>query len=208
MLETIREYGLECLAEKGELEAARQAHAQCILALAEEAAPHLKTLQEVGWLQRLERDMDNFRRGSPSTRCCSPGSIPPRSVTQSQRVSLRKALPSRAITTMSKRCRIVSWDSPTWLWHRSSTCEPSASWAQMRRCVKPPGFPSIRSSVPPMIAVSSMFAPSLGEKLLLPCWPKDAPCRSAKPLSPAMSRQGTILPLKLPLYRSLPTPLD
>jgi predicted ATPase/class 3 adenylate cyclase len=37
MLETIREYGLECLAASGEMEAAQQAHAAYYLALAEEA---------------------------------------------------------------------------------------------------------------------------------------------------------------------------
>ena len=41
MLETIREYGLERLAECGELELARQAHTNYYLALSEEAEPEL-----------------------------------------------------------------------------------------------------------------------------------------------------------------------
>src|SRR5207244_13570235 len=41
LLETIREYGLECLEHSGEREAAQQAHARYYLALAEQAAPHL-----------------------------------------------------------------------------------------------------------------------------------------------------------------------
>jgi len=63
MLETIREYGLECLAANGELEPARQAHAQCFLALAEEAAPHLNRPQETEdvWIRRLEREVENIR---------------------------------------------------------------------------------------------------------------------------------------------------
>jgi predicted ATPase len=42
LLETIREYRLECLIDAGELEAARSAHAAYYLALAEEAEPHLQ----------------------------------------------------------------------------------------------------------------------------------------------------------------------
>jgi predicted ATPase/DNA-binding CsgD family transcriptional regulator len=42
LLETIREYGLECLESCGELEATRTAHAEYYLALAEQAAPHLR----------------------------------------------------------------------------------------------------------------------------------------------------------------------
>ncbi|HET8852882.1 MAG TPA: hypothetical protein VFN02_10170, partial [Ktedonobacteraceae bacterium] len=37
LLETIREYGLECLADTGELEAAQAAHAEYYLAFAEKA---------------------------------------------------------------------------------------------------------------------------------------------------------------------------
>jgi hypothetical protein len=39
MLETIREYGLEVLAARGEMEITRQAHALYYLRLAEEAEP-------------------------------------------------------------------------------------------------------------------------------------------------------------------------
>jgi len=50
LLETIREYGLEALAEKGELERTRQAHASYYLALAEKAEPALLAHNKVcGW---------------------------------------------------------------------------------------------------------------------------------------------------------------
>ena len=61
MLETIREYGLECLAACGELEATRRAHAFYYLALSEEAAPELAGPHSAVWLQRLEREHDNLR---------------------------------------------------------------------------------------------------------------------------------------------------
>jgi predicted ATPase len=54
MLETIREYGLEVLAECGEDELARHAHATYYLALAEEAEPALIGPAQATWLQRLE----------------------------------------------------------------------------------------------------------------------------------------------------------
>ena len=47
MLETVREYGLECLRESGETEALARAHAHYYLALADEAEPHLKSAQQV-----------------------------------------------------------------------------------------------------------------------------------------------------------------
>jgi len=61
MLETIREYALECLAASGELDAIRQRHAACLLALAEEAEPKLTGSEQKQWLDRLETEHDNLR---------------------------------------------------------------------------------------------------------------------------------------------------
>ncbi|HZU00201.1 MAG TPA: tetratricopeptide repeat protein [Ktedonobacteraceae bacterium] len=61
MLETIREYGLECLAAGGETEASRQAHAVYYLALVEETEPKLLGPEQVVWFERLEREHDNLR---------------------------------------------------------------------------------------------------------------------------------------------------
>jgi predicted ATPase/class 3 adenylate cyclase len=61
LLETVREYGLECLRESGEAELSQQAHARYYLALAEEAEPHLKGAQQVRWWRRLEREQENLR---------------------------------------------------------------------------------------------------------------------------------------------------
>jgi predicted ATPase/DNA-binding CsgD family transcriptional regulator len=60
-LDTIREFGLEYLAANGELEIARQAHAQYYLALAEKAEPELFGSRQAMWLNRLEQKHDNFR---------------------------------------------------------------------------------------------------------------------------------------------------
>src|SRR6266700_1910 len=59
--ETIREYGLEALVANQELEAARQAHAEYYLRLSEEAEAHLEGAEQVGWLERLEREYANLR---------------------------------------------------------------------------------------------------------------------------------------------------
>ena len=61
LLETIREYGLERLAEAGETEATREAHAAYYLALAEEAEPHLKGAEQIRWFARLEQERANLR---------------------------------------------------------------------------------------------------------------------------------------------------
>ena len=61
MLETIREYGLERLAESGELDSVGRAHAAYCLELAEEAAPKLKGGEQQIWLNRLEIEHDNLR---------------------------------------------------------------------------------------------------------------------------------------------------
>jgi DNA-binding CsgD family transcriptional regulator/tetratricopeptide (TPR) repeat protein len=85
LLETIREYGLECLQSSGELEATRTAHAAYYLQLSEEAAPHLRgavwpshfhafmphVAEEAApqwhgtehghWVAYLERDQENLR---------------------------------------------------------------------------------------------------------------------------------------------------
>jgi predicted ATPase/DNA-binding CsgD family transcriptional regulator len=64
MLETIREYGLECLAaseEAGEAEATRLAHANYYLQLAEVTEQKLRSAQQAIWLEQLEREHDNLR---------------------------------------------------------------------------------------------------------------------------------------------------
>jgi predicted ATPase/DNA-binding CsgD family transcriptional regulator len=61
MLETIREYGLEVTTTPGELEAARLAHAQYYLALAEEAESHLYAQGQQRWSIPLEQEYDNLR---------------------------------------------------------------------------------------------------------------------------------------------------
>lgn len=60
MLETIREFGLERLAESGEQSAMVRAHAEYFLALAE-AAERRGASYTPEWLTRLESERDNFR---------------------------------------------------------------------------------------------------------------------------------------------------
>ncbi|MCA1705883.1 MAG: tetratricopeptide repeat protein [Actinobacteria bacterium] len=67
MLETIREFAADKLLECGEAEEIRRAHAEFFRALAEEAEPHLVEAAHKEWLDRLERDHDNFRAALGST---------------------------------------------------------------------------------------------------------------------------------------------
>jgi tetratricopeptide (TPR) repeat protein len=61
LLETVRAYALERLAESGKEGAVRQRHAEYYLALAEEADPHLRTAEQPVWLDRLEAERGNMR---------------------------------------------------------------------------------------------------------------------------------------------------
>ncbi|MFF0312663.1 ATP-binding protein [Streptosporangium sp. NPDC004379] len=60
MLATIREYGLERLADSGLAGSARVAHAACFLELAERAAPHLRGAGQPYWLGVLTAEEDNL----------------------------------------------------------------------------------------------------------------------------------------------------
>jgi predicted ATPase/DNA-binding CsgD family transcriptional regulator len=61
MLETVREYGLECLAMSGELELTRQVHANYYLTLAVEVRPKPEDPQSAVCLERLEQEHGNLR---------------------------------------------------------------------------------------------------------------------------------------------------
>src|SRR5450755_39256 len=61
MLETVREYGQECLLSSGDALPTQHAHALSYLALAEEAEPSLTSVEQGRWLDRLEREHENLR---------------------------------------------------------------------------------------------------------------------------------------------------
>ncbi|GII30851.1 BTAD domain-containing putative transcriptional regulator [Planotetraspora mira] len=60
MLETIRAYALERLAEAGESGEFHRRHARHFLALAEEAEPHLRAAGQLEWIARLGAEQDNL----------------------------------------------------------------------------------------------------------------------------------------------------
>ncbi|MFI8952055.1 BTAD domain-containing putative transcriptional regulator [Streptomyces sp. NPDC053750] len=61
MFETVRAFGAERLAESGEQERFRAAHAAYFLQLAERAEPCLRRTEQVEWLARLTAEQDNFQ---------------------------------------------------------------------------------------------------------------------------------------------------
>lgn len=62
LLESVREFGIDCLRRGGEWEASQQAHSAYYLALMEQAEPHLKGTAQEEWLARLECERENLRR--------------------------------------------------------------------------------------------------------------------------------------------------
>ncbi|WP_182901415.1 BTAD domain-containing putative transcriptional regulator [Microbispora sp. H10830] len=60
MLETIKAYAAERLAESGDERQVRLAHAEFFARLAEAAEPHLRRAEQLEWLARLSADHDNL----------------------------------------------------------------------------------------------------------------------------------------------------
>jgi predicted ATPase/DNA-binding CsgD family transcriptional regulator/DNA-binding XRE family transcriptional regulator len=61
MMATIREYGLECLAARGETEGARRAHAEYYLRFVEEVEPKLLSVDQQWWVGLLDQEYENVR---------------------------------------------------------------------------------------------------------------------------------------------------
>lgn len=61
LLHVMREYGRERLQRLGEMPQMQERHARYYLEVAEEAEPELTGPQQAHWLNRLEREHDNFR---------------------------------------------------------------------------------------------------------------------------------------------------
>jgi predicted ATPase len=75
MLETIREFATERLGESGEAHEVRRRHTQHFLALAEEAARADLRWHPGDWLDRLEREHDNFRATLDRLEAASEGEL-------------------------------------------------------------------------------------------------------------------------------------
>jgi predicted ATPase len=78
MLEPIRQYALEKLEERGEIEVVKRAHAAYFLAMAERAEPELMGEEAVMWLAELGREVANLRaspgRSMPTGSLATSGS--------------------------------------------------------------------------------------------------------------------------------------
>jgi predicted ATPase len=61
LLETLRDYGVERLVERGDLERLQHRHAAYYLELAEEAAPHFVGSDELPWFDRIDDELPNLR---------------------------------------------------------------------------------------------------------------------------------------------------
>ena len=63
MLETLREFGLDRLAARGEVGSVRRRHAARFASLVRVAGPHTRTADQLVWMVRLEAERDNILAG-------------------------------------------------------------------------------------------------------------------------------------------------
>jgi predicted ATPase/DNA-binding XRE family transcriptional regulator len=73
MLETIREYARDRLAERGEAEALRRTHAEQYLALVQQAQPQFFDANQNLWFDRMEAELDNLRAALAWSKTASDG---------------------------------------------------------------------------------------------------------------------------------------
>ncbi|MEU4234239.1 BTAD domain-containing putative transcriptional regulator [Nonomuraea sp. NPDC026600] len=101
MLETIRAYASDRLAEAGEADAYRRRHVVHLLDLAERAVPELRTGAQVEWIERLSAERDDYS------------------------VALRWALDQRDVELALRLCAALNW-----YWWMCGYRRDSATWAR------------------------------------------------------------------------------
>ncbi|MFI9597317.1 BTAD domain-containing putative transcriptional regulator [Nonomuraea sp. NPDC052265] len=101
MLETIRAYALERLAEAGETAEYRDRHALHLLDLAERAVPELRTATQVEWIERLSAERDDFA------------------------AALRRLIDRRDVGPALRLCAALNW-----YWWMCGYRRESAAWAR------------------------------------------------------------------------------
>jgi predicted ATPase/DNA-binding SARP family transcriptional activator len=101
MLETIRAYASDRLAEAGEVETYRRRQVVHLLDLAERAVPELRTGAQIEWIERLSAERDGYS------------------------VALRWALDERDVEFALRLCSAL-----TWYWWMCGYRRESAAWAR------------------------------------------------------------------------------
>ncbi|WP_431923272.1 BTAD domain-containing putative transcriptional regulator [Nonomuraea jabiensis] len=100
MLETIRAYALERLAEAGEVGEYRRRHAAYLVDLAERAVPELRTAAQIAWIERLSAERDDFA------------------------AALRYVIDERDAGSALRLCAALNW-----YWWMTGYRKESATWA-------------------------------------------------------------------------------
>ncbi|GAY12663.1 BTAD domain-containing putative transcriptional regulator [Pseudonocardia sp. N23] len=114
LLETIRDYATERLAEAGEADAVLVAHAAWVVELAEEAEPHLRGADQLRWLAQLRAENDNIA------------------------VALRRATTRRDGPTAHRIVAAMGWS-----WFIRGRYEESVTWVEQVASLTPSGVPAV-----------------------------------------------------------------
>ncbi|ODU04476.1 MAG: hypothetical protein ABT15_16540 [Pseudonocardia sp. SCN 73-27] len=114
LLETIRDYAAERLAEAGEAEAVVAAHADWVVELAETSEPHLRSADQLRWLAPLRAESGNIA------------------------VALRRAVSRRDSATAHRIVAAMGWS-----WFIRGRYEESISWVEEVAALPPPDLPAV-----------------------------------------------------------------
>ncbi|RTL63107.1 MAG: AfsR/SARP family transcriptional regulator [Pseudonocardiaceae bacterium] len=114
LLETIRDYAAERLAEAGEADAVVAAHADWVVDLAETSEPHLRRADQLRWLAPLRAESGNIA------------------------VALRRAVSRRDGTTAHRIVAAMGWS-----WFIRGRYEESINWVAEVAALPPPDMPAV-----------------------------------------------------------------
>jgi predicted ATPase len=129
MLETIREYAAERLAETGETEKLAAAHAHYFADFAERAEPELLEGEQVRWLALLERERDNLRAALRWALAGGDGQLALRLATASYRLWLPRGSGPEAARWLDAA---LACDSGAPTYRRALALHGAANLARMR----------------------------------------------------------------------------
>jgi predicted ATPase/DNA-binding SARP family transcriptional activator len=127
MLDTVRAFCAERLAEAGETERLRRAHAAYFLDLAQTADPHLRRAEQLEWLRRLDADRDNLHAALRRAMLATDTTTALRLVTALSFYWWLRGLRSEGAALAGELCTMLGTEPPPGLDEEYALCMLNAS---------------------------------------------------------------------------------